>query len=247
MFSDSLLESHCATGSWDHGSHRGWTTLLSFALQGFGISLLLLLPLIYTQGLPQLRSLDVLGVPQPLPAPPVRSLERSAVATQSNLDHGVLIPARDIPREIATIAEEVAPPQVDLNEIGVLGAPGDTRSRGIINSIGNWMATMVPPVPSPTAHPPRVSRMMEGNLIHRIQPEYPPLAKTARIQGAVVLRALISKDGSIEDLRVLSGHPMLVRAAIDAVSQWRYRPYYLNGEPVEVETQVTVNFILAGR
>lgn len=87
---------------------------------------------------------------------------------------------------------------------------------------------------------------MEGNLIHKIQPEYPLVAKAARIQGAVVLRALISKDGSIENLRVLGGHPMLVKAAIDAVSRWRYRPYYLNGEPVEVETQVTVNFVLAG-
>jgi protein TonB len=87
--------------------------------------------------------------------------------------------------------------------------------------------------------------MMEGNLIHRVQPEYPPLARQARIQGEVVLHAVISRDGTIENLQVVSGHPMLVQAAVSAVRQWRYRPYYLNGEPMEVETQVTVNFILS--
>ncbi len=87
---------------------------------------------------------------------------------------------------------------------------------------------------------------MEANLVHRVQPAYPPLARAARIQGAVVLQAIISKNGTIQNLQVLNGHPMLVRAAIDAVQQWRYRPYFLNGEPVEVETQITVNFILSG-
>jgi protein TonB len=88
--------------------------------------------------------------------------------------------------------------------------------------------------------------MMEGNLVLGVQPLYPPLAKQARIQGQVVLRAMISRDGMIGNLQVLSGHPMLVQAAIDAVKQWRYRPYFLNGQAVEVETQVTVNFVLSG-
>jgi len=88
--------------------------------------------------------------------------------------------------------------------------------------------------------------MMEGNLIRRVQPAYPPLARSARIQGQVVLAAVISKEGMIENLRVLEGHPMLVRAALDAVSQWSYRPYVLNNEPVEVETRITVNFSLSG-
>jgi protein TonB len=88
--------------------------------------------------------------------------------------------------------------------------------------------------------------MMEGNLIYRPQPVYPPLARSARVQGAVLLQAIISREGTIEHLQVLSGHPMLVQAAINAVRQWRYRPYVLNGEPVEVETQVTVNFVLSG-
>ena len=88
--------------------------------------------------------------------------------------------------------------------------------------------------------------MMEGNLIYRVQPEYPALARQVRVQGLVVLRAIISRDGAIENLQALSGHPLLIPAALNAVRQWRYRPYVLNGEPVEVETEVKVNFILSG-
>ena len=88
--------------------------------------------------------------------------------------------------------------------------------------------------------------MSEGDLVSKVLPTYPPLARTARIQGTVVLQAMISKQGTIENLRLLSGHPMLAPAAIEAVRQWRYRPYVLNNEPVEVETQITVNFSLGG-
>ena len=86
---------------------------------------------------------------------------------------------------------------------------------------------------------------MEGNLIHRVQPVYPLVARQAGIQGTVVLQAVISRSGAVENLEAVSGHPMLVKAAMDAVRQWRYRPYLLNDQPVEVETQVTVIFILS--
>jgi protein TonB len=133
---------------------------------------------------------------------------------------------------------------VDPSALGISHGTGDSRSVGtVIDSIlgsGHFVA----PPPS-VAHPPPVSRMMEGNLIHRVEPRYPPLAIQARIQGQVVLQAVISRSGMIENLQLVSGHPMLAQAAIDAVSRWRYRPYMLNGEPVEVETQVTVNFFLS--
>ena len=83
-------------------------------------------------------------------------------------------------------------------------------------------------------------------LIHKVQPVYPALARQARIQGTVILQAEISKTGDIINLQAVSGHPMLIPAALDAVKQWKYRPYILNGEPVEVDTQVTVNFTLGG-
>jgi protein TonB len=86
--------------------------------------------------------------------------------------------------------------------------------------------------------------MLEGSLIRKVQPIYPPLARSARISGSVVLAAVISRDGAMENLKLISGHPMLVPAALQAVSQWRYRPYILNGDAIEVETQITVNFIL---
>jgi protein TonB len=86
--------------------------------------------------------------------------------------------------------------------------------------------------------------MMQGNLIKRVEPQYPIIAKTAGIQGSVVIKAIISRDGHIERMELLSGHPLLAHAALDAVRQWKYRPYYLNNEPVEVETQITVNFVL---
>jgi len=106
---------------------------------------------------------------------------------------------------------------------------------------------VMPIVPKPVSKVFRTSTILQGSLIRRVQPTYPPLAKSARIQGPVILEAMISKAGTIDNLRVLSGHPMLVGAAIEAVGQWRYRPYILNGEAVEVETQITVNFVLGGQ
>ena len=104
---------------------------------------------------------------------------------------------------------------------------------------------VIPPRPVPVK-PLLVSHWAEGNLIFRVQPAYPPLAKQARVQGAVEMRAIISKTGAIENLTVVSGHPMLAASAVEAVRQWRYRPYLLNNEPIEVETEITVNFVLSG-
>lgn len=87
--------------------------------------------------------------------------------------------------------------------------------------------------------------MMEGNLVRRVDPPYPVIAKAAGVQGAVVIKAIISRDGTIEHVELLSGPGLLTSAAMQAVRQWKYRPYYLNGEPVEVETQITVNFVLS--
>jgi TonB family protein len=92
----------------------------------------------------------------------------------------------------------------------------------------------------------RVSQeVMQGMVIAKVQPIYPPEARAARIQGSVVIAAIIGKDGNIQSERLVSGHPLLAPAAMDAVKQWRYRPYLLNGNPMEVDTQITVNFTLA--
>ena len=116
---------------------------------------------------------------------------------------------------------------------------------GVLGSVISGVPTAVPKVATPQRV--RVSAgVQQGLLIHKVTPNYPPLAKQARIQGTVILQALIGKDGSIQNLHVVSGHPMLTGSALDAVKQWRYKPYFLNGEPVEVETTVNVNFSLSG-
>ncbi len=108
-------------------------------------------------------------------------------------------------------------------------------------SISNSSGDSVPPSRVKVS-----SGVIAGMIIHKVTPEYPGAARAARLQGTVVLQAIISKEGKIENLRAISGHPMLVPAAMDAVKQWRYKPYFLKGEPVAVDTMITVNFALAG-
>jgi protein TonB len=241
MFTDSLLDN-----PWADRSRRGWTTMVSFVVQTVAAGGLLLLPLLFTQGMPQMKLIAALVAPTPPLAPPHSTPARNTRANASNLSsRGQVIAPRFVPREILHVDETSAPPRLDIDGPRVVGGTGDSRVPGdVLDSIGRGLAAMPPPTPS--VHPPRISRMMEGNLIYRIQPQYPPLARQARVQGIVVLHATISRDGKIENLQIISGHPLLVKSAMDAVLQWRYRPYYLNNEPVEVETQVTVNFTLAG-
>jgi protein TonB len=152
-----------------------------------------------------------------------------------------------IPDHIADIHEEAAPAPVEIAS-SVVGGTGDRAARNsVLHSILSSGFNVLPPPAHPTVtRAPLTSRIMEGNLVHKVKPEYPAMARQARIQGTVVLEAVISREGTIQNLQVLSGHPMLVPSALAAVRQWRYRPYFLNGAPVEVETQVTVNFVLGG-
>jgi periplasmic protein TonB len=241
MFADSLLHD-----SWADRSRRGWTTLISFALEATAISALLLLPLLYTQGLPQLQLISALVVPTPPPPPTPMAARNAHTSTSDVSSDGHVIAPRVVPTEILNVEEAVAPPPLDAGGLNVPGGTGLAGRNGVLDSIGTGLNTIMPLPPKPSPSRPRVSRMMEGNLTYRLQPQYPALARQARVQGTVVLRAVISRDGRIENLQVISGHPLLLKSAEDAVRQWRYRPYYLNNEPVEVETQVTVNFTLSG-
>jgi periplasmic protein TonB len=237
-----------ATAITSHNSHRGWTTLISFTIQSLAVTALLLVPLLSIQGLPALQWTAVLSVPPPAPSPAPRTEVRASETPVSNMrGRQLMLPGR-IPREIADLNETEPPPAPEFpGGSGVPGATGSPGSgSGVPFSIGSGTNSMPILSTPPVIRSVRVSQMMEGNLIHRVQPDYPPLARQARIQGTVVLRAIINREGRIENLQVLSGHPMLVPAAIDAVRQWRYRPYVLNDQPVEVETQITVNFLLAG-
>ncbi|MDP9264020.1 MAG: TonB family protein [Acidobacteriota bacterium] len=243
MFQDSLFESGGRLKT-----KRMWTTLLSVAMQGFLIGILILIPLIYTEGLPkqQLMTLLVAPPPPPPPAPPAAPVQAVKVV-QTDIENGQLRTPTKIPQKVAMIKEEEAPPPVS-NMGGVVGGvPGGVpggQMGGVLGGILSSSSMTAPKISTPQRV--RLSQgVTEGNRLTTVTPLYPEIAKRARIQGIVVLQAVISKQGAIENLRVVSGHPMLTQAALDAVRQWRYRPYLLSGEPVEVETQITVNFNLA--
>jgi protein TonB len=111
------------------------------------------------------------------------------------------------------------------------------------HNLSGLMASASSSVPRPSLATVRISQgVSQGLLIKRVQPKYPPAALAVRAQGAVQIEATINKEGNVTNLKVLSGDPVLARAALEAVRQWRYKPYYLDGDPVEIQTQITVNF-----
>jgi protein TonB len=229
--------------NWDQSARRRWTTLASFTMQAVGLSVLLLIPLLVIQGPPRLQWIDgPILTPPPPPAPPVRG---PRPIDSSNIRDGRIQQPPSIPPTIASSHEQPVRSSPDVSNLGVEGGTGTAR-RGVFNSIGNSAEVAPPAPPAAPAHPLKVSHWAEGNIIYRVQPSYPPIARLARVQGTVELQAIISKTGTIENLTVLSGQPMLVKSAIEAVRQWRYRPYLLNNEPIEVETEITVNFVLSG-
>lgn len=233
----STLES-----TWDKPARRGWTALASFTLQAFGLSLLLAIPLLTIQGPPKLRWVDEspMLTPPPAPAP---AASRQRVIRSLNISDEPLLQSPTIQPTISDLNEPQVGSAPDLDSV-VDGGTGNSR-RGVLDSVGPSVAVAPPPTPAP-AHPLKSSHWAEANLIYRVQPVYPRLAREARVQGAVELRAIISRAGTIENLVVVRGHPMLATAGIEAVRQWRYRPYLLNSEPIEVETEITVNFVLSG-
>ena len=241
MFEQSFVEP-----SADNGARRGWTALLSFTLQAMCLTSLVLMPMLYTQALPRLfhELLPPVAYSRP-PAPEHRA--RTNPSEHSEIVNGRLQPPRVIPRQIAILNEIDALPAVGSTRFGVPGGTGDPGNPGDLGVPGAPLGPAMPaPPPSIPRHPVVISQgVAQGYLVRRVQPRYPPLALAARIEGSVVLMAVISREGTIENLRVASGHPMLAGAAIDAVRQWRYRPYLLNGEPVEVETQITVVFTVS--
>jgi protein TonB len=149
-------------------------------------------------------------------------------------------------------AEEAPPPPVDTMGGVAGGVPGGMVG-GIPGGVLTEMSTSARSVPIPAKSPEPMpvkrmrvaSRVAEANLIHDVPPQYPPEAGRARIEGTVVLMAVIGADGTVKDVRIESGLPILAQAAIDAVKQWRYKPYVIDGEPVEVDSRITINFNLS--
>jgi len=160
----------------------------------------------------------------------------------SEIVNGELRAPSKIPKTIKMITEEEQPPSTGVMGGVVGGVPGGTAG-GVLGSI---IGSTAPPPKVAAPQKLRVSAgVMEGNVIRRIEPQYPQMAKIAHIQGDVILQATISKQGNIENLRGVSGHPILVQAAVDAVRQWKYKPTYLNDVPVPVQLIITITFRLS--
>ncbi|MDQ6664437.1 MAG: energy transducer TonB [Acidobacteriota bacterium] len=231
---------------------KPWTMAVSVAGQSIVVAAAVIIPVLHTEMI-SIRLPMTLYAPLPPSRPvevPLKNTERAAPSRQPR----VFVPAAShgptrIPTRIAMIDEApLLPPGVLLLGPGSptgVGAFGDVFPPGVVNA----------PVKPPAAEPGkpkqvqaiRVASGIQGaKLIHQVKPVYPPLAKAARISGTVRIRAVIGKDGTIRDLQLISGPPLLVEAALNAVKQWVYKPTLLNGDPVEVLTQIDVNYILGG-
>ena len=247
MFSDSLLEFG------PQRKRKFLATTTSFVLNCAALIVLVGLPLVFTEQLPKAQLLTFLVAPPPPPPPPppaAAEVQRVVRQVQTDmLSSGQLRTPSRIPTKVQMIKEEEAPPPIMATGGVVGGVPGGVPGGQLGGVIGGIVSATSSLVAVPKLAPPQRVRISQGVtrglLIHRVEPTYPPLARAARVQGEVVLTAVISTNGDIENLQLVSGHPMLVPSAISAVQQWRYKPYLLNGQPVEVETTITVIFSLS--
>jgi protein TonB len=243
-----LVYSAQKTGDWKRAAIP-----LAYVAESMFVGVLILVPLIYTQALPRQWLISELRIPSPPPGPPPgRPAGRPAPPPRHPKVDAFTQPVR-IPPTIATIVEPPEPPQLEAGPEGpfVPGVPGGLGTgSGYVPGSVPW-GTPAPPPPPQVVHTAPKQRLyrvggdvIAARALYQPRPVYPPLAMMAHIQGTVVLQAIIGKDGTIQDLKVISGHPLLVRAALDAVRTWRYQATLLNSEPVEVLTEIDVNFRL---
>jgi len=242
-----LIYSASRTGEWMRAAIP-----IAYIFEVILVGCLIVYPLIYTEALPKAQLMVSLAAPPPPPPPPPPAAPAPKVVVHRVTMEDVMKAPTVIPKTVKVIKDE--PEQTPETSVGVVGGvpggvPGGSAGGVIGGIIGGVMSAAPPPPPPPKAAAPKRIRVggsvEKALLIFGPKPEYPPLAKMARIQGTVKLEAVISKDGTIQDLKVLSGHPLLVKSALDAVQRWRYQPTLLNGDPVEVVTEIDVNFSLA--
>jgi protein TonB len=236
----------------DQRNQSKWTVLVSLSGQCIAFGVALLIPLIYTQGLPPVQWARISLPSAPAPPAPERPMERQVARTNQTTQKVFTAPP-SIPPKIAVIVDQAAIP-IPLNggETGVAGSIGSES--GPVKIPIDLLAGPVAAPPAPSEKPKPVVRAPEpmhvsggvqaAKILRRVVPIYPELAKRARISGPVHLIGVIGKDGTIQNLRVVSGHPLLVSAVIEAVRQWLYKPTLLSGEPVEVIAPIEVNFNL---
>jgi periplasmic protein TonB len=244
LFADSLLDA----GEGDR-KRRKFAAMLSFAVQCLAMGTLIIVPLMFTEALPKQQLLTFLIAPPPPPPPPpaAQAVAKVVKQVQTELLNGQLRTPSRIPEKVQMIREEEAPPPLSTGGVvgGVAGGIPGGQLGGVIGGIVSQTSSLAAAPKLAVVQPRRIrvsQGVTRGLLIQKIEPTYPTIARQARIQGDVVLKAIVSKEGNITELELVSGHPMLAPAAIEAVKNWHYRPFLLNGEPIEVETLVTVMF-----
>jgi periplasmic protein TonB len=218
-------------------TNKPWSVAASALLQIALLGGLVLIPLLYTEALPKGMLTTMIVAPPPPPAPPPPAVKE--VKLQKVITANKMVAPTVVPKRVEVVKDEPPPAMAPSEDAGVAGGTGGVLG-GVIGGAD------VPPPPKP-ATPQRIrvgGNVEAASLVNKVQPDYPPIAQAAHVSGTVVLRAVISKNGSIEQLQFVSGPPLLMKAAMDAVKQWHYRPTVLNGEPVEVETTVDVVFAL---
>jgi protein TonB len=244
-----MFEDMVVSGANSVKTNKPWTVVLSMVAQLAFLAVLILIPLIYTEALPKTMMATLLVAPPPPPPPPPPPVAAQVVHIKPQvhlMDAGKLVAPKVIPKDIKIIKED-AP---DMSANAGMGVPGGVAGGSLGGALGGVIGGMggAPPPPKPAAGRIRQGGSVQAALlVNKVQPVYPPLARQTRISGTVRLHAIISKSGSVESLEVISGHPLLVRAAMDAVQQWKYKATQLNGEPVEVDTTIDVIFSLNGQ
>jgi len=220
-------------------THKPWAVTISALVQVVILGVMILIPLIYTEALPKGMLNTFLVAPAPPPPPPPPQPVVKIIKAPKVINIQKMVAPTVIPKNIAIVKED-APVIYTNSSEGVAGGTGNVLG-GLIGS-----GPAAPPPPKPvTPSRIRVGGSVESaSLINKVTPQYPPIAKTAHVSGTVVLHAVIAKDGTIQELQYVSGPPLLMKAAMDAVKEWRYKPTTLNGEPVEVDTTIDVVFTL---
>jgi periplasmic protein TonB len=236
MFEDSTFES---TGRIRTRS-RNWMAA-ALVVNGSVLAALILIPLIYPEALPHAGPMILMEAPKPPVEQPKPMARPERVVVTPTISLSSTTAPRVIPKDIFTPDRPESLGPINVAAMGDdSGVPG-AIDKAFHNSEPKPVVRAAPKGPTPVS-----SGVMTGKLIDKVTPFYPAMARAARVQGTVVLQAVISKTGTIENLRVESGPALLQQAAIDAVKQWRYQPYLLDGQAVEVETTVSVVFTLGG-
>jgi len=241
------------------GLKNPWAFTVSIAGQTVLVTAAVLVSLVHTDALPRSGLFTKIVAPGVSKAPPPSTTRPQPPRTASSAPHVFRMPW-NVPTSITRDSPGV-PMLLSTSGIGddtqIIGLMPEGADSSLTHILGDAIRRVAPPHrpdPSPTpklvaaapAKPIHVSTgVQSAKIIRQVNPAYPPLARQARISGTVRLVAIIGRDGAIQNLQVASGHPLLAPAAVDAVKQWLYRPTLLNGEPVEVITQIDVNFTLS--